>query len=200
MSGILTGKRSVTVIFVYRLASLMSIFLFRSLFCNRRMYSHCTCAFCSISTTRCSENSRKMPWMSIPYKDYWYICYNAVLAYMQWPPLGIMSHGHRSSLPQYFARNIGFSCSLRLSPSSSPANYSSATSKLVFHSAWFEKLGWTFVNQFCSFRFCYMKWPWNSENWEVMLIWAFVVFLTNKICIFNCEVIDIWTIFDYLYI
>ncbi|CAO2822260.1 unnamed protein product [Amaranthus hypochondriacus] len=37
----------------------------------------------SISTTRCSENSRKMPWMSIPYKDYWYICYNAVLAYMQ---------------------------------------------------------------------------------------------------------------------
>lgn len=35
---------------------------------------------------------------------------------------------------------------------------------------------------------------WDSEKWEVMLVWAFVVLYATKIYNFNCEVIDKWTI------
>lgn len=41
----------------------------------------------SISTTLCPEVPPKLPWISISYRDYWYICYNAVLGGVQWPSL-----------------------------------------------------------------------------------------------------------------
>ncbi|KNA22989.1 hypothetical protein SOVF_028790 [Spinacia oleracea] len=37
----------------------------------------------SISTKLCSEVPPEVPWMSISYKDYWYVCYNAVFTRMQ---------------------------------------------------------------------------------------------------------------------
>lgn len=42
---------------------------------------------CSISTTLSPEVPPKLPWISISYRDYWYICYNAVLGGVQWPSL-----------------------------------------------------------------------------------------------------------------
>ena len=166
MSGILTGKRSVNIIFIYWLVSLLAIFFSDFFLQQKNVFSLYLCLLQYIYDAVFREFSENALDVHTIQRLLVHLLQCSSSQYAM-TTIGnirdpVMSHGHWSSVLQDFARNIEFSSSLRLCPwgrSSSPANYTSTASKLVFHSAWFEKLGRTFVNQFCSFRFCYMKWP-----------------------------------------
>ena len=79
--GILTGKRYLLCLFSFLLAALSFCSHWNSNFVPLSVYLYLSHFYMfRVASTLGTALPSPLPWMSIPYKEYWYLCYDSILA------------------------------------------------------------------------------------------------------------------------